>query len=60
MLVKFDLAFFVKREDVVRLRLGTIIPGEPIGIPGTPSPAKAGFSFKILSISSAGTWPSMT
>lgn len=34
------------------------MPGEPIGIPGTASPAIDGFSSSTLAIRSAGTWPS--
>ncbi len=35
------------------------MPGDPIGIPGTASPATGGRVLSRRMITSAGTWPSM-
>src|SRR5215475_11759429 len=36
-----------------------VIPGEPLGIPGTESPSASGFSRKNFSNAAAGTCPSI-
>ena len=59
-LVDLGGAFPGERDDVVVVLVRPSIPGDPIGIPGTATPATGGRSRSSRRITSAGTCPSTT